>query len=56
MKNDDKTKLEEQHCCNYYSRVDSDLKMQIKNPTLHTSRMFLVTKHSQCTSNWSKAS
>ena len=43
-KNDNKIKLEQQHCCSYYSCVDSDLKRQIKNRTLHTSRLFLLTK------------
>ena len=53
-KNDDKTKLEE-HCCSYYS-CNGDLKRQIKNRTLHTSRLFLLTKIFQYTNNWSKAS
>ena len=55
-KNDDKIKPEEQHCCSYYSCVDDDLKGQIKNRTLQTSRLFLPTKTFQYTSNWSKAS
>ena len=55
-KNDNKIKLEEQHCCSYYSGVDSNLKSQIKNRTLHTSRLFLITKAFQYTSDWSKAS
>ena len=55
-KNDDKTNLEEQHCYSYYSYVDGDLKRQIENRTLHTSRLFLLTKIFQYTSNWSKAS
>ena len=49
-KNDDKIKLEEKHCCSYYSCVHSDLKRQIKNQTLHTSRLFLLTKTFQYTS------
>ena len=55
-KNDYKIKLEEQHCCSYYSCVDGDLKRQIKNRTLHTSRLFPLTKIFRYTSNWSKAS
>ena len=43
-KNDHKNKLEEQHCLNYYSCVDGDLKRQIKNRTLHTSKLFLLAK------------
>ena len=43
-KNDDKIKLEEQHCCSYYSCIDGDLKRQIKDRTLHTSRLFLLSK------------
>ena len=39
-KNDYKIKLDEQHCCSYYSCVDGDLKRQIKNRTLHTSRLW----------------
>ena len=42
-KNDNKIKLEEQHCCSYYSCSD-DLKRQIKNRTMHTSRLFLLPK------------
>ena len=55
-KNDHKMKMEEQHCCSYYSCVDSDLKRENKNRTLHTSKLFLLTKTFQYTSNWSKAS
>ena len=55
-KNDDKIKLEEQHCCSYYSCIDGNLKRQIKNQTLHTSRLFLLTKIFQHTNNWPKAS
>ena len=43
-KNDDKIKLGEQHFCSCYSCVDGDLKRQIKNQSLHTSRLFLLTK------------
>ena len=43
-KNDDKIKLEEQHCCSYYPCAESNLKRQIKNGTLHTTRLFLLTK------------
>ena len=53
-KNDDKIKLEDQHCCSYYSCMDSGLKRQIKNQALHTSRQFLLTKIFQYTSNWSR--
>ena len=42
-KNDDKIKPEEQHCYSYYS-CHGNLKRQIKNRTLHTSRQFLLTK------------
>ena len=38
------------------TRVDGNLKNQIKNRTLHASRLFLPTKIFQYTSNWSKAS
>ena len=55
-KNDDKIKLEEQNCCSYYLWVDEDLKRQIENQTLHTSRLYLVNKIVQYTSSWSKAS
>ena len=53
---DDKSKLEEQHCCSHYSCVDGGLKRQIKNQTLHTCRLFLLTKTFQYTGNFSKAS
>ena len=52
-KNGDKIKLGEQNCCSYYSCVVGNLKRQIKNRTLHTSRLFLLTKTFQYTSNWS---
>ena len=55
-KNDYKFKLEEQHCCNYYSGIDDNLKRQIKKQTLHFARLFLLTKTFQYSSNWSKAS
>ena len=55
-KNDNEIKLEDQHCCSYYSCVDSYLKMQIKNWTLHIVRLLLLSKTFQYTSNWSKAS
>ena len=55
-KNDDKIKPEEQHCYSYYSCIDGDVKRQIKNQTLHTSRLFLLTKIFQYTNNWPKAS
>ena len=38
------------------SCVDGNLERQIKNRTLHISRLFLLTKLFQCTINWSKAS
>ena len=43
-KNDHKIKLEEQHCCSYYLCIDGDLKREIKNQSLHTSRLFLLAK------------
>ena len=55
MNNDDKIKLEEQHCCSYYS-CNGGLKRQIKNRTLDTFRLFLLNKIFQYASNWSKAS
>ena len=36
------------------TRVNGDLKRQIKNRTMDTSSLFLVTKIFQYTSNWSK--
>ena len=36
--NDNKIKVEEQHCCSYYLCIAGDLKRQIKNRTLHHSR------------------
>ena len=38
------------------ARANGDLKRQIQNRTLHTSRLFPLTKLFQHTSNWSKAS
>ena len=54
-KNDHKIKMEEQHCCSYYSCVDSDLKRE-KKPERCILLNFLLTKTFQYTSNWSKAS
>ena len=48
--------LEEKHCCSYYSRrvIDCNFKGQIKNRTLYTCRLFLLTRFFQYISNWSK--
>ena len=37
-------------------KLNGDLKRQIKKQTLHISKLFLLTKLFQYTSNWSKAS
>ena len=35
--------VEEKYCCVYYSGIDDNLKRQIKNQTLYTYRLFLLT-------------
>ena len=50
-----KIKQEEEHFA-VITRADGYLQRQIKNRTLHTSRLFLLAKNRQYTSNWSKAS
>ena len=38
--------LEEKYCCSYYTQdrvTDDNLKKQIKNRTLYTCRLFLLT-------------
>ena len=37
-----------------YRVIDDNLKRQIKNRTLHTCRLFLLTRIFQCISDWSK--
>ena len=48
--------LEEKHCCGYYSREGDRWKFekQIKNQTLHTWRLFLLTRPFQYISTWLK--
>ena len=49
--------LEEKQCCSYYSKQGDgrqQFERQIKNRTLYTCRLFLLTRIFGCISNWSK--